>query len=233
MMSRKKTDVNQSLIDFPSEKIAKKQVEETNDAQKKMKPQEADTAPAMPLGLMLPKKKKDISQYFKPKKEEAGPFKILKSLNDDIEDPWERGRNDQINLVEELRKAKDARLFAVDDLLKHMANMDITGVGSVLTDSFKGYGGASKAVFLRNLAESFSLLQAAEDTVLTVHDGICNVCFGMKRGFAFVAPSSGFYLSLIVETKNGYISKIYNCNEIRFELSARLNPIKRIDVEGI
>ena len=233
MMSRKKTDVNQSLIDFPSEKIAKKQVEETNDAPKKMKPQEADTAPAMPLGLMLPKKKKDISQYFKPKKEEAGPYKILKSLNDDIEDPWERGRNDQINLVEELRKAKDARLFAVDDLLKHIAHMDIEGVANLLLDDFKGYNGTGKTVFLKNLAASFKQLQAAQDTVLTVHDGICNVCLGMKRGFAFVAPSSGFYLSLIVETKNGYISQIYNCNEIRFELSARLNPIKRIDVEGI
>lgn len=230
-MSRKKTNVNQSVIDFPSEKIAEKPTEKTNDAPKKMKPQEADKAPTMPLGLILPKKKKDIRQYFKPKKEEAAPFNILKSANDDIEDPWQRGRNDQFNLVEELRKAKDARLFAVNDLLKHIANMDITGVGSVLTTKFRGYDGASKAVFLRNLAASFKQLQAAEDSVLTVHDGICNVCSQMNRGFAFVASNSGFYLSLIVETRNGYIYTIYNCDEIRFDRSANLDPSKRIDVQ--
>jgi hypothetical protein len=53
----------------------------------------------------------------------------------------------------------------------------------------------------------------------------------MNRGFAFVASNSGFYLSLIVEIKNGYISTIYNCDEIRFDRSANLDPSKRIDVQ--
>jgi len=232
-MARKKTDVNQSFIDFPSEKMAEKPAENAHEAPKKMMQQAASPTPAMPLGLLLPKKKKDIRQYFIPKQKEASPYKILKSANDNYEDPWGRGRNDQINLVEELRKAKDDRLFAVNELLQHIANMDIERVGGLLPAHFKDLDGYSKAVFLKNLASSFSQLRSAEDTVLEVHDGICNVCLGMKRGFAFVAPSSGFYLSLIVETKNGYIDKIYNCNEIRFERSARLDVSKRLDVKGV
>lgn len=232
-MSRKKTNVNQSVIDFPSEKMAEKPTEKTNEAPKKMKPYATEAAPTMPLGLLLPKKKKDIRQYFIPKQKEAAPYKILKSLNADYQDPLHRGWNDQFNLVEELRKAKDDRLFAVDELLQHIANMDIERVGGLLPSHFKDLNGYNKTVFLKNLAASFSELRRAEDTVLEVHNGICNACFGMKRGFAFVAPSSGFYLSLIVETKNGYIAKIYNCNEIRFERSARLDASKRMDVKGV
>jgi hypothetical protein len=66
-----------------------------------------------------------------------------------------------------------------------------------------------------------------------VYSGICNYCFGIngKLGFAFIALSSGFHLILIIETNKGYIYRVYNCDMIRFQPGANLDPSKRIDVK--
>lgn len=107
-----------------------------------------------------------------------------------------------------------------DAVLHFLQKMDIRMLDAILEEE-RTYQDMNKHVFVQKLGIALDKFIATGDTYLHRFEGHCNseLCNYKCMGFSFVGNSSGNYMDLIVDIKDGVVHDMYECSE--FKISDR------------
>ena len=100
-----------------------------------------------------------------------------------------------------------------------MSLMDIDMLALIL-DENKTYQEATKEVFLEKLNVVFEKFKKENDTSLTPYPGVCKSteCSNTGcKGYSFVGNTSGTYIDLIFDDKEGEVHDIFYCHTMESE----------------
>lgn len=110
-----------------------------------------------------------------------------------------------------------------------ITQMDLEMIDAFL-DAKKTYQDMEMVVFISKLKKVFQLFKESGDSTLIPFPGQCNSCCKDKRGFTFVGNYSLNYISIIVDTENGFINDMFECSDfINNDKSLILNTKFYID----
>lgn len=104
----------------------------------------------------------------------------------------------------------------LDGVIYFLQQLDIEMIDSIL-DSHRTYQDFYKHVFINKLGHALDQFINSGDTYLNCYSGFCNseICNYQCKGFSFVGNHSGKYLDLIIDSKDGVVQDMYECNVFR------------------
>lgn len=112
-------------------------------------------------------------------------------------------------------KMPENKLHTQADAVLHLLqNLDIEMLDAILEEEHT-YQDMNKSVFIQKLGIALDKFMETGDTYLRRFEGHCNseFCNYKCRGFSFIGNSSGNYMDLVVDIKDGVVHDMYECSE--------------------
>jgi len=99
-----------------------------------------------------------------------------------------------------------------DAVLYFLQRLDINMLEMILENQ-RTYQDFEKSLFINKLSNAFDEFIKWGNTYLNRYEGFCNseLCNFKSKGFSFVGNKSGHYFNLIIDSKEGVIHDIYEC----------------------
>ena len=96
-----------------------------------------------------------------------------------------------------------------------ISKMDIIALDRIL--DYKEYADVEKPIFLKKLSEAFDVFKENGNTVLRETSGTCKACMHGCPTVAFIGDQDTHYIEILIETENGRVKDIYECNSFKYD----------------